>query len=217
AYITFNNSTTGRLRHCVIQYAGSSTGGAPKHFSLGVGAPTDVEVRHCTIEHGRGVGVLVQETATSPLLDNVTIRNVSDVAIYHQNSPLPTLRYSNLTLTNNGTNAVELPDSATVNKPVTLDSAALGGAFFLAGSIAINANQTLTITPGTTLRFKNDAYLVAAPNGRLVAEGTPSQPITFTSALTTPAPGSWAFITFNANATGRLRHCVIQYAGSSTG
>ncbi|MDW8255381.1 MAG: right-handed parallel beta-helix repeat-containing protein, partial [Chloroflexota bacterium] len=154
AFITFNNTATGRLRHCVIQYAGSSTGGAPRHFSLGVGAPTDVEVRHCTIEHGRGVGVLVQETATSPLLDNVTIRNVSDVAIYHQYSPLPTLRYSNLTLTNNGTNAVELPDSATVNKPVTLDSAALGGAFFLAGSIAINANQTLTITPGTTLRFK---------------------------------------------------------------
>jgi len=89
------------------------------------------------------------------------------------------------------------------------------------------ADLTLTIEPGTTLRFDASSaggvgmVLGNAASGsevRLVAEGTREQPITFTSAAPAPAPGAWAGILMaHGSASGNvLAHAIVEYAGGAT-
>ena len=82
---------------------------------------------------------------------------------------------------------------------------------------------TLTIQAGVELRF--DDYLevgfanpgMVSQPGRLIAVGTATQPIIFTSSKTTRAAGDWPGIwLFNA-AGSRLENVHIEFAGGSNG
>ncbi|MBM3242012.1 hypothetical protein FJZ31_37550 [Candidatus Poribacteria bacterium] len=83
---------------------------------------------------------------------------------------------------------------------------------------------TLTIEPGVTVKFDKDKALLI--DGKLVAQGTPSEKIIFT-ANGTGAPGYWGYISFSdtskdatfdsdGNYTGGciLQYADIQYGGS---
>ena len=65
-------------------------------------------------------------------------------------------------------------------------------------SLTINSGVTLTIQPGTTIYLASGANLTVASGGRLLAEGTPTSPITFTRAPGTAA--SWGGIVVNGAA-----------------
>lgn len=69
-------------------------------------------------------------------------------------------------------------------------------------SFAIPANLTLTLEPGTTLKFHDNAQLIVSPQARIRAVGTPEQPITFTKGDL--SQGYVPTMQFNNN-------CVFQY------
>jgi flagellar hook assembly protein FlgD len=79
--------------------------------------------------------------------------------------------------------------------------------------------RTLTLSPGVTIRFSASLGLFVGSGanlGALVASGTSAQPITFTTASTTPAPGQWQAIYFDdgtVDATSVLDHCLVEYGG----
>lgn len=57
--------------------------------------------------------------------------------------------------------------------------------YLLSGFVFVNDGQILTIEPGTVIRAKTgqgslSSALIVAPGGRIIAEGTPSDPIIFT-------------------------------------
>lgn len=88
-----------------------------------------------------------------------------------------------------------------------------------------NAPALLTIEPGVTLRFKRDGVFkvehfknMGPASGALIAVGTPTQPITFTSAEATPASGDWYGLWFGSTADprNRLENVVIEYAGKES-
>ncbi len=87
---------------------------------------------------------------------------------------------------------------------------------------------TLTIEAGTEVRFdvttyKNNQLIIGYGNnttnpGALIAQGTESEPILFTSNAPTPAPGDWDGILFYHScddATTVLDYCTVEYAGDS--
>lgn len=87
---------------------------------------------------------------------------------------------------------------------------------------------TLTLEPGVTFRFKKGSAsalridkgsMGVAAKAALVAVGTASKPITFTSAQTVPAPGDWLGIDFGnvPLAANQLEHVQILYAGAASG
>jgi hypothetical protein len=107
----------------------------------------------------------------------------------------------------------------------------LGVPYFLDESFSMydpaGGDLTLTIAAGNTLRFDTSpsggvgmvlGNLASASEVRLDAAGTATQPITFTSAASTPAPGAWAGVLMaNAPAVGNvLSHAIIEYAGGET-
>lgn len=94
----------------------------------------------------------------------------------------------------------------------------------MTSDLLIDANVQLTIEAGVEVRFEVGKALLVA--GSLLAQGSASQPITFTSAQSLPQPGDWrgirvvnpsevAYIEQSGNVldTSFLQYVLIQYAG----
>lgn len=80
--------------------------------------------------------------------------------------------------------------------------------YIVTGNLIIPSGQTLTIQPGTNIRF-NGNYSITA-DGSLIANGTQLNPILFTSNLPTPGPGNWNQITVNGHGSV-FNYCVLEY------
>ncbi len=107
-----------------------------------------------------------------------------------------------------------------------------GSPYNVVGGISIRAGATLTIEPGVEVRMNPDIDFVVgldgANTGTLIARGTESQPIIFTSA-TDATPGAWRQIRFTDFAsdanfdeeTGEylsgsiMEWCTVEFAGAA--
>lgn len=76
----------------------------------------------------------------------------------------------------------------------------------------ITGGATLTIDPGATLLFREEAGLAAEGDGVLVAEGTADAPISFSG--TTETAGWWHGLAFTSPGNNRLAHARVAYGGS---
>ncbi|NQV14306.1 hypothetical protein HQ531_02525, partial [bacterium] len=105
-----------------------------------------------------------------------------------------------------------------------------GNPYIVESNLYIDENFTLTLLPGTILKFDTRTSLTI--NGTLTAEGTSTDSIIFTSwkddsyagdsnadgDATSPAAGNWHTIQFNAGSdNSSLSHCVLQYGGEWIG
>lgn len=78
------------------------------------------------------------------------------------------------------------------------------------------AGTVLTIEPGTTLKFGDEAMLEVMTGAALAAAGTEDDPILFTGWQ--PSPGSWGGILFHSSAlSNEISHAIVEYAGSTDG
>jgi hypothetical protein len=89
------------------------------------------------------------------------------------------------------------------------------------GSVVVPRGVTLTIEPGTVVRFEKidvdgdgigDSELYV--EGNLLAEGAPGRPIVFTSAEKTPSVRDWKYLFINLSRKTILTRCVSEYAFS---
>jgi hypothetical protein len=103
-----------------------------------------------------------------------------------------------------------------------------GNVYVVDGSVGVY--NTLTIQPCTIVKFKPASYMQVSDAGTVLAEGTNSQPIVFTSYkddsyggdtngdgnVTVPVPGDWDNIeVFRVNGS-IFDHCIFQYGGDGT-
>jgi len=82
--------------------------------------------------------------------------------------------------------------------------------------------STLTIDPGVTIKFNSNTALQVGSGttkGVLIAKGTSTNKILFTSNQVTPTAGYWYGITFSGDAasTSSLEYATIEYAGTGAG
>lgn len=102
------------------------------------------------------------------------------------------------------------------------------GNLVINGDVRVARGVTLTVQPGTVIRFAriesdgpqnlhktNDNNFPRAEliiRGVLVAEGTQDKPIIFTSAERSPRPGDWGAINFLDSRSNVIANCEIAYA-----
>ncbi len=108
--------------------------------------------------------------------------------------------------------------STDINYDATMEA---GKTYTIDGTIYIDG-VTLTIEPGVTLKFTDNSSLVFGfhqEGAKLIAIGTPSQPIKFTSTNYYPNSGDWNNIKFTSG-TGSgstLKYCNFAFGGGLSG
>jgi hypothetical protein len=73
----------------------------------------------------------------------------------------------------------------------------------LNGALFVKDGATLTIDAGVTIKALaggTDVYILVEKGGAIIADGTPSNPIRFTSNAANPAPGDWGGLIINGKA-----------------
>ncbi len=233
--IHFAEGSAGNIEHAFIGYAGSGAFNSTVYSMISNGYSyaqvrvmnASLTMRHTTVDSGLRKGVYLEGTGITPVIEDVHVADNNDpawnkpgYAIYQSTVNMqPT--YSDLTFSGNDVNAV------TIYRDWMTQSVTLGGTVFSFECsltdcpLTIPAGLTLTVAPGTQLLFpavSAGSYpyrLVVETGATLLAEGTPTQPITFTSILTTPQPGDWQGIVVNTGGTARLAHCDVSYGGAN--
>jgi len=111
-----------------------------------------------------------------------------------------------------------------INANTTWES---GNVYLVTTSIAVTTGNTLTIEPGTIVKFRSGVSMTVP--GALISEGTEESLVTFTSErddaaggdsngdgdASTPGPGNWGQIEF-FGAGSQLSHSVVRYGSSSS-
>jgi len=74
--------------------------------------------------------------------------------------------------------------------------------YILSGAVFVRAGATLTILPGTVIKGLERSFLVVERGAKIIAEGTPSNPIVFTSAQPPGqrSPRDWGGVWINGRA-----------------
>lgn len=151
-----------------------------------------------------------------------------------------------INVTNNNAPTVtgtEIRLAGTYTSNLTLDAS---NNYIIAGSVIMTSGTTLTIPAGMTLKADasgSDVYIAIAQGAKIVANGTATAPIVFTSGASNPQAGDWGgliilgkapsnAVTGTATATseigglpyggnipnddsGSLRYVRIEYSGAS--
>lgn len=84
--------------------------------------------------------------------------------------------------------------------------------YLVISSITVFPGVTLTIEPGTEIKFQDATVLTI--RGNIISVGTVTDSITFTAANTNPTPGIWEGIVFETElgASGEFKHVIGKYA-----
>jgi len=148
-------------------------------------------LQNVTITHNSGAGFLMHPDNDSPVFTNTTVsgNGLDGIALY--NGMLEGERRWN----------VVQPDLPFILRNV---------------SLTIRNDGMLTLAPGVTLRLGlvGSGYtpkINVQGNARLIAEGTPEQPIRFVGLDNTP--GRWGNIALANTSAITLTHCEVAYGG----
>jgi hypothetical protein len=109
-------------------------------------------------------------------------------------------------------NIVDGGEKITHSSNINQDEVWAKGTHYIEGYVTIS-NAVVTIEPGATVVFKENARLTISTNGGLIADGT-SESITFTGEV--EQKGYWQFIEFSSDANSAksiLKNVTIQYGG----
>ncbi|RLD55658.1 MAG: hypothetical protein DRJ05_12615 [Bacteroidetes bacterium] len=85
--------------------------------------------------------------------------------------------------------------------------------YIVTANIIINNGETLTIEPGTEIKF--DGYYSLNISGMIISAGTPQEQILFTSNEVNPSAGNWVGIRFSGTTGSILSNAVLEYGGGS--
>ncbi len=88
-----------------------------------------------------------------------------------------------------------------------------GSPYIVTGEATVVTATTLTVEAGVQVKFNNAFGLTV--NGTLITQGTPSQPVIFTSNSGSPTPGIWDAVRFQNLSTGNLSYTTFRYGGGA--
>ena len=126
---------------------------------------------------------------TSLMIVSCAEDGTADIVI-NDNSVTNTTNNTN-TGGNTGNTSQNIDLNGNITSDLTLDA---NNTYTITGPTVVTDGVTLTIPAGMTIRAAAtgaDVYLAIAQGGRIIAEGTSTQPIVMTSASQTPNAGDW--------------------------
>ena len=214
--ISYSATSTGNLLdHTEVRYAGRKQAGAV------VVNGGELSMTGSTILGSSHDGLRIENS--TPAVSSSSFVNNADAALSIDLNSNPVLE--NLTFDGNQINALSL-DSGDLPADSTWDDP---GVTYLIHELSIPAGTTLTVVPGQVIKADVGVFSSAGitVNGTLVAEGTESQPIVFTSendhtiggnvnnqSLPPDSSNGWDGLRFTSTSSGnRVRNLQVRHAG----
>ena len=204
------NGSNPTIRNCTVRYSANS--------GIRLDSST-AEISNCTIEDNALYGADC-DGFSGALDGNLFTNNGSyPISLYSRNTPSPVVNIQNNFASNN-------PDQVYFNPGSGIDFdytfINFGIPYFLPGNLNVINNATLTINPGVEVQFiTGSSLLIGISNspGRLIAIGTDTQKIIFTSNSPNPLPGDWNGIYFyiTAEDDSVIENAIIEYGGGTFG
>jgi parallel beta-helix repeat protein len=215
------------LDSCQVKFSGGNWWGAVTYTDA------SSNLRNTTIINSAFYGVRC-EGAAIPNVTNVSISSCGydPIAMSLMSDPVLT----NISFAGNGSQGIRLLEG-TLSTNAYLrkrDVAGISNIAYIIQGLTISANAVLTIEPGVVIKNVVDGWNGIGVSGALVAEGTATQKIVFTSIRddskggdtnndgnsTTPERGYWFGIIFYASGLdtlNSLKNCEVRYGGSGAG
>ena len=218
------NNNQSSFDYCMIYYGG----GYQDRYVMSLDSETNASVTNCTFAHNQGnegaldasladTGTLIQNNVfydnTWPLNINCSY-DIDDSNIFHDPNSRSDVNDHNGIQVNNMTVEGDLIWSET-EVPFVFDGS----------EMSIAPGKSLTLSPGVMIKLQNNDWWV---RGTLIAEGTMSQPIRFTSykddsvggdtnndgTTTSGGPGDWEYIKIlEINNISSFDYCRFYYGG----
>jgi len=185
------------ISNCHIQYS--------EFDGIHIDSNSSPEISNCFISDNNSEGILISSSSSSPQLVNCIIGSVNSYGISCRADHV-----FNFSSSNTIANGIRIYGSTihTGNWPN------FGSEYFIDGNLTVDNSQMFTIEPGCTVKFDSGHLIVIL--GSMIADGTASLPITFTSASTTPSPGDWGHLYFaETDGACLMDHCSFSYGGAS--
>ncbi len=209
-----------RFSYCTVEYAGAVDGQAIYVAWGGV-----LRMDHSTIRHGAGRGIYYEHAGHVEQFHDNTITDCGSFPLALDPEYVRHLGTGNdYTGNDEGYDAIEIYYGGVETNSTWLDQ---GVPYRITENSNVwvgtmEAPIILTIEAGTTIEFESNAEMTIGNVvlAGLIAEGTSTEPITFTSASESPAPGDWNQVWIAADAVDaqcRLSYCVFEYGGGGGG
>jgi hypothetical protein len=202
--------------YCTIDYAGAEDGQALYLAWGGV-----LRMDHSTIRNGAGRGIYYEHGGHVEQFNNNTITDCANYPLALDPDYVRHLGTGNHYTGNApGYDAIEI-NGAGMETSGTWRNQGVPYRITEGSEVWVGGQVTpviLTIEAGTTIEFEADAGMTFGYTilSGLIAEGTSTSPITFTSAASSPQPGNWRQIWIagdSIDAECRLSHCIFEYGG----
>ena len=180
----------------------------------------DPVILNNTISGCNSYGIYIDNAASSsqsnPEIRNNVINNCS-YPIYLSSDNTGGMTGSRMITENSGTgNSYQRIRLGGYFTGTTVLSADNGFPWSFSGQTFVTSSASLSLDPGAIVQIGSYFYV----SGSLLAEGTPSAPIIFTSIYDieggTPAPGNWGFIRIYGGASATFDYAQIRYGGSNS-
>ena len=196
------------MDYCTVEYGGD--GGFNTNIYCSYASPT---IQNCTIQHSDGYGIYC-DNYSAPTLTNNTISDNGLFPISEYSNQLDSNVTGN-TGSSNGTDAIEVRGGVITSSHTWVVQDFY---FNVTDATHVYNGATLTIPPGCLVKFNAGTalYIGYYSGATLNADGTSGNPITFTSNVSTPAPGDWSGIVFfnsTDDASTIMDYCTVEYGG----
>ncbi|TVR35393.1 MAG: right-handed parallel beta-helix repeat-containing protein [Balneolaceae bacterium] len=215
-YVRESGNVLNQLNWVTVEY-----GGGEEFFRSGSGnvivgrsdESSSIEITNSTIRHSESYGIWVNSDSDLPVFEGNVITENEDAPV---NMPASSINQLDATSSYTGNsddyifvrsgNDIDANDVTWKNLDVDYR---IGGG----DSVVITDGVTLTIEPGTTLKFESSSYIDLDEQGGLVADGTEAEPIVFTG--TTEQAGWWngIYVRESSNPQNELDWVTVEYAG----
>jgi hypothetical protein len=204
-----------RFSYCTIEYAGA------EGQAILVAWDAALKMDHCTIRRSAGRGIFYDHAGHVEQFNNNTITECAGYPLALDPDHVRHLGTGNdYTGNDAGFDAIEVSYGG-VETSATWRDQGVPYRVTENGNVWVGSTTTpiiLTIEAGTTIEFEANAEMTIGytVQAGIIAEGTSTNPITFTSAAASPQPGDWNHLWIAGevvDAQCRLTHCIFEYGG----
>ena len=203
-----DNETT-RLKHCIIEYAGQDANHINGNIEISNSAPT---ITYSIISNSLIHGIHVNSN-TKPVITN-NIFNENNGSIISVSQPNNLNFIEDNTAMGNSDPCIRLSSGYRVyERNIWKKNNDIP--YVIETYVVVYNNSMLIIEDGVTLKFEKEAGIEIHENSSLIAQGTSTYPIIFTSNAIVPAPYDWKGINLIDSAPSCIEHCLIEYGGNN--